>query len=78
MSVPKIVFILGVILFVAGIVIAMVAPATTTWEPKSRTLADEETLTVSSGWTSQSDEFIEEVLTVCGAGEASASTASSS
>ena len=64
MIVPKIAFILGVILFVAGIVIGMVAPATTTWKPESRTLADEETLTVSVGWTSESDELIEEVLTV--------------
>jgi len=63
-SVPKILFILGVILLVVGIVIGLAAPATATWKPKSRTLADEETLTVSAGWTSKSDELIEEVLTV--------------
>jgi hypothetical protein len=64
MNVPKIGFIVGVILLCVGIVIATVAPATTTWKPESRTLADEETLTVSAGWTSKSDELIEKVLTV--------------
>lgn len=59
-TIPKILFVLGVILLFAGIIIGMVAPKTATWKPESRTLADEETLTVSAGWKSKSGVLADE------------------
>jgi hypothetical protein len=47
MRATKIAFVLGVILLCAGIAIAAIAPAAVTWELKSKTLADKETLAVS-------------------------------
>jgi hypothetical protein len=60
----KIAFILGVILLCAGIVIAAVAPAAVTWEPKSKTLADKETLAVSPKWKTKTESLIDKVITV--------------
>lgn len=64
MRIPVVIFIIGVIIFVAGIVLAIAVPATVTWKPESEILASEEPLTVSAGWNSESDNLIDEVITV--------------
>lgn len=51
---PKITFILGLMTFIFGIVLVFAIPASVTWEPKSKVIADQETLTVSAGWASKS------------------------
>lgn len=64
MRIPVVILIIGVIMLIAGIILAFAVPSTATWEPESEVLADEKTLTVSAGWTSESDSLIDEVLTV--------------
>ena len=64
MSGPKIVFIIGLILFILGIVFMITAPATASWEQKKQTLVDGKTLTVSAGWKTNSRKLIKEVLSV--------------
>lgn len=58
------IFVIGVIIFVAGIVLAIAVPATVTWKPESEILASEKPLMVSAGWNSESDSLIDEVITV--------------
>jgi len=64
MRISVIIFIIGVIMLIGGILLAVAAPATVTWKPKSEVLADEKTLAVSAGWTSESDSLIDKVITV--------------
>lgn len=64
MRVSKILFIAGLIILIMGIIIAIIAPGAATWEPKSKTLVDRETLAVSAGWKSNSKKLVEEVLSV--------------
>ncbi|MEM3829196.1 MAG: hypothetical protein QXP36_08295 [Conexivisphaerales archaeon] len=59
-----IIFIVGLIMLVGGIVLAIAAPATVTWKPKSEVLASEKALTVSAGWASKSESLIDKVITV--------------
>ncbi|MEM2930384.1 MAG: hypothetical protein QW797_05945 [Thermoproteota archaeon] len=61
---PKILFIAGLIILIMGVIIAIIAPGAATWEPKSKTLVDRETLAVSAGWKTKSAKLIEKVLTV--------------
>jgi hypothetical protein len=60
----KIAFISGLTLLIIGVIIVIKAPATVSWEQKSRTLVNGETLTVSAKWKSNSWRLIEEVLRV--------------
>ncbi len=63
--IPVIVFIIGVIILIAGIVIGFSAPSTATWEPQSRILATEKPLDVTAGWVSKSKSpMIDQVITV--------------
>ncbi|MEM2930791.1 MAG: hypothetical protein QW797_08050 [Thermoproteota archaeon] len=64
MSMLKIAFIAGSILLTVGVIIAVTAPATGSWDLKSQTLIDGETLTVSAEWKTESKKLVEEVLTV--------------
>jgi hypothetical protein len=64
MRIPVVIFIVGVIILIAGIALAVVAPATVTWQPKSEVLASEKPLEVSAGWNSKSESLIDKVITV--------------
>jgi len=58
------IFIVGLIMLVGGIVLAIASPATVTWKPKSEVLASEKALAVSAGWASKSESLIDKVITV--------------
>lgn len=60
MRIPKILFIIGLIMLIGGIVLAFAAPATVTWKPKSEVLASEKPLAVSAGWKSKSEVLADE------------------
>jgi len=61
---PVVIFIIGVIMFIGGIVLAVAVPATATWQPKSAVLATEKPLEVSAGWNSKSESLINKVIIV--------------
>jgi hypothetical protein len=54
MHISRLILIVGVITFIFGIVLAVAAPPSTTWEPKSYVLASERPLTVSAKWQTKS------------------------
>jgi len=64
MRIPFVIFIVGVVMLIGGIVLAIAAPATVTWKPKSEVLASEKTLAVLAGWTSKNESLIDKVITV--------------
>jgi hypothetical protein len=64
LRIPVIIFVIGLILFIGGIVLAIAMPATATWKPRSEVLASKELLTVSAGWVSKDDSLIDAVITV--------------
>jgi len=51
-------------MLIGGIVLAIAAPTTVTWKPKSDALASEKALAVSAGWTSKGKSLIDKVITV--------------
>ena len=59
-----VIFIIGVIILIAGIVIGFSGPSTASWQPRSEILATEKPLEVSAGWISESNNLIDEVITV--------------
>jgi len=59
-----VIFIIGVIMFIGGIVLAVAVPATVAWQPKSEVLASEKPLEISAGWNSKSESLINKVITV--------------
>lgn len=58
----KIIFTTGLIMLIAGIVLAIAAPAMVTWESKSKILASEEVLIISAGWKSKDQVLADKVL----------------
>lgn len=64
MRIPVVIFIIGVIMLAGGILLVFAVPATVTWKPKSEVLASEKLLAVSAGWNSESDNLVDEVITV--------------
>lgn len=59
MHVPKILFVVGLLMFVSGIVLFFAFPTMVIWNPKSETLATEKTLAVSAAWQSKSEVLAE-------------------
>ena len=47
MRIPKIIFIIGLVILVIGILIAIALPASVTWEPKTKALCTDEIIEVS-------------------------------
>ena len=70
---PKITFILGLITLILGIVLVFAIPASVTWEPKSKVIADQETLTASAGWKTKSEIIADQKPLAVSAGWASKS-----
>jgi len=64
MRIPVVIFFIGVIMLIGGIVLAVAIPATVTWQPKGEVLASEKPLEVSAGWNSKSESLIDKVITV--------------
>ena len=64
LRIPVVVLIIGVIVLIAGIAIAISAPNIANWEPKGEILATQKPISVSAGWKSQSESFLDEVITV--------------
>jgi len=64
---PKIVFFIGLIAFILGIVLIFAVPVSTTvtWDSKSETLVDEENLVVTAAWQSKDEVLVEnQILSV--------------
>jgi hypothetical protein len=59
LRVPKILFVIGLIAFVLGIVLVLAIPTVVMWNPKSETLASEKTLAVSAAWQSKNEVLAE-------------------
>jgi len=57
-------FIIGILMLIGGIVLATAAPAGVTWQPNSKVLASEKPLTVSPRWNSKSQILINKPITV--------------
>ena len=55
MRIPVVIFIIGLVIFIGGIVLAVAMPATATWKPDKEILASEKSLAVSAGWKSKSE-----------------------
>jgi len=64
LKLTAVLFIIGILMLISGVVLAIAAPAGVTWQPKSEVLASEKPLTVSAGWNSKSQILINKLMTV--------------
>jgi len=62
MRIPVVIFFVGVIMLIGGIVLAIAIPTTVTWKPKSEVLASDKPLTISAGWISKKDDILSETI----------------
>jgi len=60
LRIPVVIFIIGLMIFIGGIILAVAMPATVTWKPNSEVLATGKPLAVSAGWLSKSEVLIDE------------------
>ena len=64
MRISILIFVIGIILLIGGVLLAVMAPATAAWTPKSETIATEKPLPTSAGWESKSESLIDQTIMV--------------
>ena len=64
MRIPILIFVIGIIMLISGVLLAIMAPATATWKPKSEKIATEKPLPTSAGWKSENESLIDQAIMV--------------